>query len=184
MWLSLNQVDLFGAGHFVGARQLRAAVARSGVRHVAGQHVRSHADDRAGADGDRAARWRWRSTARAGGAAIFRGIFFSSAVLSVTIVTLIWRFMLAPDAGLLGYVVDRRSARSRCPSSATRISFFRRSRSRPSGGRSASRCCCSSPGCSKSPRTCTRPRRSTMRAAGRPSGASPCRRCGGRSCWS
>jgi len=31
-----------------------------------------------------------------------RGIFFSSAVLSVTIVTLIWRFVLAPDAGLLG----------------------------------------------------------------------------------
>jgi multiple sugar transport system permease protein len=37
-------------------------------------------------------------------AAIFRGIFFSSAVLSVTIVTLIWRFMLAPDAGFLGFV--------------------------------------------------------------------------------
>ena len=36
------------------------------------------------------------------GAAVFRGIFFSSAVLSVTIVTLIWRFILAPDAGLLG----------------------------------------------------------------------------------
>jgi multiple sugar transport system permease protein len=36
------------------------------------------------------------------GAAVFRGIFFSSSVLSVTIVTLIWRFMLAPDAGLLG----------------------------------------------------------------------------------
>jgi len=35
-------------------------------------------------------------------AAIFRGIFFSSSVLSVTIVTLIWRFVLAPDAGLLG----------------------------------------------------------------------------------
>ena len=35
-------------------------------------------------------------------AAIFRGIFFSSAVLSVTIVTLIWRFVLAPDAGLFG----------------------------------------------------------------------------------
>ncbi|GAA4011651.1 sugar ABC transporter permease [Sphingomonas swuensis] len=38
------------------------------------------------------------------GAAILRGIFFSSAVLSVTIVTLIWRFILAPDAGLLGEV--------------------------------------------------------------------------------
>jgi multiple sugar transport system permease protein len=36
------------------------------------------------------------------GAAIFRGVFFSSSVLSVTIVTLIWRFVLAPDAGLLG----------------------------------------------------------------------------------
>jgi multiple sugar transport system permease protein len=35
-------------------------------------------------------------------AAIYRGIFFSSSVLSVTIVTLIWRFVLAPDAGLLG----------------------------------------------------------------------------------
>ena len=36
------------------------------------------------------------------GAAMLRGIFFSSSVLSVTIVTLIWRFVLAPDAGLLG----------------------------------------------------------------------------------
>ena len=34
--------------------------------------------------------------------AIFRGLFFSSSVLSVTIVTLIWRFVLAPDAGLVG----------------------------------------------------------------------------------
>lgn len=35
------------------------------------------------------------------GAAIFRGVFFSSSVLSVTIVTLIWRFVLTPDAGLI-----------------------------------------------------------------------------------
>ena len=34
--------------------------------------------------------------------AIFRGLFFSSSVLSVTIVTLIWRFVLAPDSGLVG----------------------------------------------------------------------------------
>lgn len=34
-------------------------------------------------------------------AAIFRGLFFSSSVLSVTIVTLIWRFVLTPDAGLI-----------------------------------------------------------------------------------
>jgi multiple sugar transport system permease protein len=39
-------------------------------------------------------------------AAIFRGIFFSSSVLSVTIVTLVWRFILTPDAGLLAVVAE------------------------------------------------------------------------------
>jgi multiple sugar transport system permease protein len=38
-------------------------------------------------------------------AAIFRGIFFSSSVLSVTIVTLIWRFVLTPDAGLIAKIL-------------------------------------------------------------------------------
>ena len=38
-------------------------------------------------------------------AAVFRGIFFASSVLSVTIVTLIWRFILTPDAGLVAKVV-------------------------------------------------------------------------------
>lgn len=36
-------------------------------------------------------------------AALFRGVFFSSSVLSVTIVTLIWRFVLTPDGGLLAH---------------------------------------------------------------------------------
>lgn len=40
------------------------------------------------------------------GAAIFRGIFFSSSVLSVTIVTLIWRFILTPDAGLIAELLQ------------------------------------------------------------------------------
>ena len=51
-------------------------------------------------------------------AAVFRGIFFSSAVLSVTIVTLIWRFVLAPDAGLLGDLWTGARLASRCRSSA------------------------------------------------------------------
>ncbi len=38
--------------------------------------------------------------------AIFRGIFFSSSVLSVTIVTLIWRFILTPDAGLVAEALE------------------------------------------------------------------------------
>src|SRR5207253_1402841 len=39
-------------------------------------------------------------------AAFFRGVFFSSSVLSVTIVTLIWRFILTPDAGLVAKLVQ------------------------------------------------------------------------------
>lgn len=38
--------------------------------------------------------------------AVFRGIFFSSSVLSVTIVTLIWRFILTPDAGLVAEILE------------------------------------------------------------------------------
>jgi multiple sugar transport system permease protein len=38
--------------------------------------------------------------------AVFRGLFFSSSVLSVTIVTLIWRFILTPDAGLIAEVLE------------------------------------------------------------------------------
>jgi len=40
------------------------------------------------------------------GAAFLRGVFFSSSVLSVTIVTLIWRFILAPDAGLVAEAAE------------------------------------------------------------------------------
>jgi multiple sugar transport system permease protein len=38
-------------------------------------------------------------------AGVLRGVFFSSSVLSVTIVTLIWRFVLTPDAGLIAKVL-------------------------------------------------------------------------------
>ena len=103
LWLSLNQVDLFGAGHFVGlgnyARLLEDPVFGTSLVNtfvvtlmiVPALTVIALALALAL---NRASR----------SAAIFRGIFFSSAVLSVTIVTLIWRFMLAPDAGFLGYV--------------------------------------------------------------------------------
>jgi multiple sugar transport system permease protein len=101
VWLSLNQVDLFGDGHFVGlgnyGRLLHDPVFGTSLVNtfevtlmiVPALTVISLALALAL---NRASR----------SAAIFRGIFFSSAVLSVTIVTLIWRFILAPDAGLLG----------------------------------------------------------------------------------
>ena len=103
MWLSLNQVDLFGAGHFVGAGNY-GRLAHDSVFHqslintfvvtlmiVPVLTVIALALALALNNGGK-------------GAAVLRGVFFSSAVLSVTIVTLIWRFMLAPDAGFLGYV--------------------------------------------------------------------------------
>jgi len=103
IWLSLNQVDLFGAGRFVGfgnyARLLNDPIFTQSLINtftvtlmiVPPLTVIALALAMAL---NRATR----------GAAIFRGIYFSSAVLSVTIVTLIWRFMLAPDAGFLGFV--------------------------------------------------------------------------------
>ncbi len=40
-------------------------------------------------------------------AGLLRGVFFSSSVLSVTIVTLIWRFVLTPDAGLIAKLLGQ-----------------------------------------------------------------------------
>lgn len=101
LWLSLHNVDLFGDGRFVGLGNY----ARLAADPIFGQSLVNTflvtlmivppltviALALALAL-NRATR----------GAALFRGVFFSSAVLSVTIVTLIWRFVLAPDAGLLG----------------------------------------------------------------------------------
>src|SRR6476619_424316 len=103
LWLSLNRVDLFSQTHFVGFGNYNHLLHDA----VFGQSLINTftvtlmivpvltvialflaiALNRGGKR-----------------AAVFRGVFFSSAVLSVTIVTLIWRFMLAPDAGLLGYL--------------------------------------------------------------------------------
>ena len=103
LWLSLNQVDLFGDGHFVGAgnyvRLVNDPVFAASLVNTFEVTLMIVPVLTVIALGlalalNRASR----------SAALFRGIFFSSAVLSVTIVTLIWRFMLAPDAGFLGYV--------------------------------------------------------------------------------
>ena len=101
VWLSLNQVDLFGDGHFVGlGNYIRLAqdpvfATAMGNTFLVTLMIVSPLTIIAlllAIALNRATK----------GAAVFRGIFFSSAVLSVTIVTLIWRFVLAPDAGLLG----------------------------------------------------------------------------------
>lgn len=103
VWLSLHRVELFGPGHFVGfANYARLAVDPIFQRSLLNTFLVTlmivpplTVVALALAVGLN------RATA---GAAFIRGIFFSSAVLSVTIVTLIWRFVLAPDAGLLGEI--------------------------------------------------------------------------------
>ena len=102
LWLSLNQVDLFGAGHFVGgANYARLAQDPIFATSLKNTFVVTLMIVPLLAVLALALALALNSATK--GAAIFRGIFFSSAVLSVTIVTLIWRFVLAPDAGLLGY---------------------------------------------------------------------------------
>jgi len=101
MALSLQRVDLFGGGQFVGLDNyarlfadetfIRSILATFALALMIVPILTVLALGLALAL-NRATR----------GAAIFRGVFFSSSVLSVTIVTLIWRFVLAPDAGLLG----------------------------------------------------------------------------------
>jgi len=101
MALSLQQVDLFGGGRFVGLDNyarlfaddtfIQSVLATFALALMIVPLLTVIALALALAL-NRATR----------GAAVFRGVFFSSSVLSVTIVTLIWRFVLAPDAGLLG----------------------------------------------------------------------------------
>lgn len=105
MWISLHRADLFGAREWIGLGNYAAALADPVFRQaiantlllalliVPALTVLALALALAL---NRATR----------GAAIFRGIFFSSSVLSVTIVTLVWRFILTPDAGLLALVAE------------------------------------------------------------------------------
>lgn len=101
MWLSLNQVDLFGDGHFVGLGNY-ALLANDGIFVTSMLNTFELALMIVPVLTVIALMLAIALNSAGKGSALLRGIFFSSAVLSVTIVTLIWRFVLAPDAGLLG----------------------------------------------------------------------------------
>lgn len=100
MWLSLNKADLFGGRRFVGienfVRLFHDQIFLGAVRNtfyfllltVPALVVIGLALALA-----------LQRTTRA--AAFFRGVFFSSSVLSVTIVTLLWRAIFIPDGGFL-----------------------------------------------------------------------------------
>ncbi|MGH8220465.1 MAG: carbohydrate ABC transporter permease [Steroidobacteraceae bacterium] len=102
MWLSLHKADLFGGSQFIGIenypRLMRDAQFLQAVRNtfyfviltvpaltVIGLGLALALNS--------ASRF----------SALLRGLFFSSSVLSVTIVTLIWRMVLIPDGGLIAH---------------------------------------------------------------------------------
>jgi multiple sugar transport system permease protein len=103
LWLSLNRVDLFGGGHFVGAANY-VRLANDPVFATSLANTFEAALMIVPVLTVLALLLALALNSAGRGAALIRGIFFSSAVLSVTIVTLIWRFVLAPDAGLLGEI--------------------------------------------------------------------------------
>jgi multiple sugar transport system permease protein len=100
VWISLHRADLFGRREWIGFGNYAEALGDPVLHQAIGNTLTltllivppltavalllALALNRAGAL-----------------AAVLRGVFFSSLVLSVTIVTLIWRFILTPDAGLI-----------------------------------------------------------------------------------
>jgi multiple sugar transport system permease protein len=104
MWLSLHKADLFGGSQFIGienyARLFRDAVFLTSVRNtcyfvlLTVPALTLIGLGLALALNDNSRR-----------SAILRGLFFSSSVLSVTIVTLIWRMVLIPDGGLVSNIL-------------------------------------------------------------------------------
>ena len=106
IWLSLHKADLFGGSQFIGlenySRLFRDAIFLKSVRNTLWFVVLTvPALTLAGLglalglnNGSRTS-------------AVLRGLFFSSSVLSVTIVTLIWRMVLIPDGGLIANLLAR-----------------------------------------------------------------------------
>jgi multiple sugar transport system permease protein len=104
IWLSLHKADLFGGSEFIGVenylRLMHDRVFLQAVWNttyfvlltvpaltVTGLGLALSLNDSS------------RSST------VLRGLFFSSSVLSVTIVTLIWRMVLVPDGGLIAYLL-------------------------------------------------------------------------------
>jgi multiple sugar transport system permease protein len=104
MWLSLHKADLFGGSQFIGlqnySRLFRDAVFLRSVRNTCYFALLTvPALTLIGLGLALALNNHSRRSA------FLRGLFFSSSVLSVTIVTLIWRMVLIPDGGLVAGIL-------------------------------------------------------------------------------
>lgn len=100
IWLSLHKADLFGGSEFIGlenyARLFRDDIFAKAVWNTCYFVLLTVPALTLFGLGlalalNNSSRW----------STVLRGLFFSSSVLSVTIVTLIWRMVLVPDGGLI-----------------------------------------------------------------------------------
>lgn len=106
IWLSLHKVDLFGPGRFVGITNFMRVLADPIFRQALWNTVifvlvSVPSLVALGLFLALALNRTTRTTS------FFRGLFFSSSVLSVTIVTLIWRFVFIPGDGLLSVLFEQ-----------------------------------------------------------------------------
>ena len=106
LWLSLHKADLFGGSQFIGtenyARLLQDAVFLQSVWNTLWFVVLTVPALTLAGLGLALA---LNNSSRV--STLLRGLFFSSSVLSVTIVTLIWRMVLVPDGGLIANLLTR-----------------------------------------------------------------------------
>ena len=137
-WLSLHEIDqLSDSSEFVGlANFARLFTDEMAPRHRL-EHLLLHLLDHAGVRLPRSGLGPALNRPGKTGAAL-RAIFFGSSVLSVTIVTLVWRLVLMPDRGMLANILHALGCRRsrRWPAKRWRC---RPSRWSPYGGSSACR---------------------------------------------
>nr|WP_321457806.1 sugar ABC transporter permease [uncultured Cohaesibacter sp.] len=106
MWLSLNKTDLFGGARFIGLKNYERVFSDP----VFGQAVWNTVIFVLVSVPTLVALGLFLALAlnkTTKASSLLRGLFFSSTVLSVTIVTLIWRFVFIPGDGLLALVFDK-----------------------------------------------------------------------------
>ena len=115
MWLSLHKADFFGARTFVGLENFARLFGDQVFPRRGVEYVLFHSPDCAGAGADRPGLALALNRPDPRAAAFLRGSSSPPSVLSVTIVTLIWRLVFVPDGGFLADLCGS-SASRRSPS--------------------------------------------------------------------
>jgi|TARA_R110000744_G_scaffold378608_1_gene494995 multiple sugar transport system permease protein len=105
IWLSLNKVDLFGGERFIGLKNYARVLSDP----IFGQAVKNTLIFVGVSVPTLVILGLFLALAlnkTTKGSAFLRGVFFASSILSVTIVTLIWRIVFIPNDGLMALIFE------------------------------------------------------------------------------